>query len=102
MVQYKLHITKCSLTIRDMGFLLLQVLGLLPLDVMPVPPTKVEDNVTWASNSYSFLLDGHLMIIPPVMKKWKSCSDTISDDMNFWETHIAIHNIPTTKEKKRK
>jgi len=52
-----------------MEFLLLQVLGLSPLDVMPVPPTRVEDNVTRASNSYSFLLDGQLMIMPPFMKK---------------------------------
>ena len=51
-----------------MGFLLLQVLGLSALDVMPVPPNIVEDNVTQASNFYSLLLDGHLMIMPSVVK----------------------------------
>jgi hypothetical protein len=52
-----------------MGILLLRVLGLSALDVMPVSLTSGEDKITWASNFYSLLLDGYLMIMPSALKK---------------------------------
>jgi hypothetical protein len=61
-----------------MGFPLLCVLGLSALCEMPVSLTRVEDNITWSSNFYSLLLDGHLMIMPRALKSENLLAVTIN------------------------